>query len=1346
MNRSARLSLFLACIFYVTSFVYTFAQTNISYKVYTAEKGLPHNNCFGMYQDHQGYVWIGTDDGLAKFDGANFKTYTTENGLLSDFPTSITEGPDGKLWIGSWKGGVNIMDGDSFYVANIDEPLYNVGKLIVNKSEMLLTDNRWQPFPYELRDGKWCFKGRKGYHFLKLTKDTVVEFMKVDSLGRYDQSTYIPQTNGRPMLTFLSAYLSKDNRYFYFGRFGGVWEYDQDIYFKKAFANIVGKDTIYHIHQDEEMRYWLGGRGKIYVVEPNGKVNIIQDGLPNKNIVTIKQTVSGDLYLRTGDRDFNDRSLYKYSNGESIDLKKLLGFVTPDQLLLDKDENLWLSTYGEGVYLIPNNLFRSFQKENGVENLHVTQINESKTKDIYIAGQGGVYYFNEKDEHFYLVRQSQGDVSYEGLQLSYGFEKDLLSVIKENKSGSTKIIRLNRTQSDKFPTKKNLAEGWYNAKDNSKWFWLGYNSIQYLPARSKYLDDPKRLYTFKEKIHCNQFFEKDEKQCFATSNGIYCGKFDGETFEIVDHLTTENGLPNNYVSDVVEGEGGVWWLATKGGITQWKDGKFNTFTTAEGLLSNYCKTLLYDHHGLLWIGSNKGLSYFDGEVFHAYTHKTGLVSSDVNKLFLDSKKRLWIATNNGISRLDLENKPKPVLPPSLYFEEVLINNKKVPIESEIAIGVNDNLRIHFKAIDFIHPEGLIYEYRLAGGTWQAASTTYLDFNNLQYKKYQFEVRAKKSTSTWSKPIAIDFQMKPPMWLTWWAKMLYFIDLVCIVYFIFRWRSKQLEKRNLELEQIVAARTQELEHQKEEISAQNHKLEEQTFRLQEMDKIKSNFFSNISHEIRTPLTLIIGPAEKLMQASQDNKTQHYSKTIMSNAQRLLRLINQLLDFSKLESGKMILQPKVGHLNEFIRNVMFSFELLAEQKNIKFKYIEKTKDIQFYFDHDKFEKVFFNLLSNAFKFTPIGGEITLVLDQSHEHVSIEVADTGIGITEEKLPYIFDRFYQVDASRTRAQEGTGIGLSLVKELVELHKGQVSVNSTPSKGTTFFMTFPFTTMPTILTDNAVTRAMSLKAELAIDSESVDETLNANNNQSKKENTILVVEDNPELRQFICAELVSTYHVIEANNGEHGIETAFEHIPDLIISDVMMPKKDGFELTSVLKQDLRTSHIPIILLTAKASFVNKIEGLERGADDYIMKPFNSTELLLRLRNMLKTRLHFQEKFGQQLLDETEEDTLSPIDSALLDKIRNILEIQMHDPAFGVEALSKEIGMSQSNMYRKLKALTNLSSSQFIRSMRLKKAAQLLKDKESRVSEVALAVGFNELSYFDRCFKKEFGVAPSQYQ
>jgi len=527
--------------------------------------------------------------------------------------------------------------------------------------------------------------------------------------------------------------------------------------------------------------------------------------------------------------------------------------------------------------------------------------------------------------------------------------------------------------------------------------------------------------------------------------------------------------------------------------------------------------------------------------------------------------------------------------------------------------------------------------------------------------------------------------------------------------------------------------------------------------QELDDTKSRFFANIAHEFRTPLTLIQGPAEQISQQAQEPAVREWSHLIQRQSGQLQGLINQILDISKLESGLVPVEPAPGELIGFLRGLTASFESLAEQQDIRLTFRAEVEQLPTSFDQQKLAQVVNNLLSNAFKFTSTGGSIQVNISQpTTEAVVIQVTDTGTGIAPEHLPYVFDRFYQADDSLTRKTAGTGIGLALTKELVELLGGDIGVKSQLGQGTTFTVQLPLqqNALPVTQATTENEPATAATAFAAPTAETVPEStphpVYAALTAETAVPVVLLIEDNPEVRQFVRQMLANQYQVLEAPDGKMGVYLALEHVPDLIITDLMMPELDGYEVCRQIKRDEKTSHIPIVMLTAKGGLESKLQGLELGADEYLAKPFHTRELLLRLQNLLLHQKRLQEKYQQQ---QSQPEDLLPLplvapalplaEDAFLQKLQAVIAAHLSEANFSIEELSREIGMSRTQVHRKLKALTNLSASLFIRQVRLQEALALLQQTELTVSEIAYQVGFSSPAYFTRCFTEQFAQTPT---
>ncbi len=601
--------------------------------------------------------------------------------------------------------------------------------------------------------------------------------------------------------------------------------------------------------------------------------------------------------------------------------------------------------------------------------------------------------------------------------------------------------------------------------------------------------------------------------------------------------------------------------------------------------------------------------------------------------------------------------------------------------------------------------------------------------------------------------AVPFNGQPFFYQTPWFIICCILVGGFLIYFLYRLRVRQLMAREKELSQLVKSRTLQLEEQSE--------------KLKEMDRVKSRFFANISHEFRTPLTLIMGPLENMLSRDRERKEEEDIHMALRNAQRLLALINQLLDLSRLGRVGLELQAVPRDIIPFLKGITYSFKSMAELKSLQVIFDSQLQRLTLLYDPVKLEKAMMNLMGNALKFTPVDGRITVSAqrffskstDFPYGFLEITVSDTGIGIDTRQLPYIFDRFYQVEDEfdHHHKPKGSGIGLALVKELIALHHGDITVESKKGHGTRFTLRLPLPEKELIpgepaaeapfvelrkTDDFGIVELPPIDVDLYYDE--IREMAEANGKDER--NVVLVVEDNRDVRKFIRGALEEHYRVVEAADGEAGIQKTLDIIPDLIVSDVMMPRKDGFQLCEALKKDIKTSHIPIILLTAKASEDSMVSGLAIGADDYITKPFNAKILLTRIDNLIRIRRTLQESVQRELILQPTEIAVSSLDKEFMTEMKAVIEKNLADMDFGVDQLAEALYMSRPTLNRKMKAITGESPNQFIQSHRLKRGAQLLKANFGNVTEVAFAVGFSTSNYFTRSFKKKFQQSPQEYQ
>ncbi len=810
------------------------------------------------------------------------------------------------------------------------------------------------------------------------------------------------------------------------------------------------------------------------------------------------------------------------------------------------------------------------------------------------------------------------------------------------------------------------------------------------------------------------------KTVFATMRGLKCfnaakklflpdttfGKIFADSSCEIDFMRKDNN-------------GDVWVITKKEGksipgmILPLPNGRYvwqeNIFSRINDLGNSY---FIYpEENGTVWIGGSEGIArYFPG------------------------------VSKNDFDFSAIIRKVTEITADSVFYNGNIYSNYTKP---EIEYK-NNSLRFEFAAASYDDDADNLFQVKLGGydknwSNW--FSKTDKDYTGLPAGNYIFHVLAKNIYNHLSSEDTFAFEILPPWFQTWWAYLLYVLFIGAIVFSIVKIRVNQLERRTHQLENIVFERTAT--------------IREQTEKLKELDHLKSRFFANISHEFRTPLTLILGILEKYLKKP---GSESYDFNIMKkNARRLLHLINQMLELSKLEAGNVKMQVQKTDLVKFVRRTSSSFISLAEQHKIVFMFNNQPltapseiKEMFAYIDRDKMETVIYNLLSNAFKFTPGGENIFIDLNSDDNYAEIQIRNTGIGIPGEYLPHIFDRFYQVDGSATRIYEGTGIGLALVKEFIELHHGKVKVESTGPE-TIFKIRIPLGSNH-FPPDQIIASPEKLSKDLVESLPPIDEREQVIKERITKENVstesgiILVVEDHFDLRNFICEQLENDYSIVEAEDGEKGLVLAEEIIPDMVISDIMMPNMDGYRLCEKLKSSIKTNHIPVILLTAKASIENKLEGLEIGADDYLVKPFDTDELHARVKNLIRVRKQMREKFQSEMVLKPMEVIVPSSQKIFIETLSKITEENIEDENFSVENLCKEIGMSRTQVHRKIKAITNKSTSEFIRSFRLQKAADLIKQNAGNMAEIAYMVGFNSQSYFTKSFQEIYGCSPMDYK
>ncbi|MDF2776105.1 MAG: hypothetical protein K0S86_5606, partial [Geminicoccaceae bacterium] len=865
-------------------------------------------------------------------------------------------------------------------------------------------------------------------------------------------------------------------------------------------------------------------------------------------------------------------------------------------------------------------------------------------------------------------------------------------------------------------------------------------------------------------------------------------------------INSANGLPSDLVRSLHEDADGWLWVGTEGrGLARldpraWGraggacterrgcDRRIVRIGAKDGLFDDVIHQILDDDAGRLWMSTNRGIFWVtraELEAFAAgkigrvhstgYTERDGMRNREANGgMYPAGAKgkdgRLWFPTQDGVVVVDPDRVRGERPAPPMVVEQVIVNgHARTSRADSVALDVDErDVQIEYTALTFLEPHNVRFRYRLVpyDADWVDAGNRRTAFyTKVPPGRYTFRVESSTADGGWHEPGAtLALHVVPRFWETRlfrWSAVAAFGALLIVG---FRWRVARLHARAAELERVVSERTLTL-------SARERQLAEQNVQLAALDRAKTRFFANVSHELRTPLTLTIGPLQDLRaRVGVDPQVHRWLDLAMRNAQRLLRLVNQILDVAKLEAGEMRLTPRPFDLVVLVRGITSAFMMVAEQRSIALT-LHVPDELPVVLDPDAVEKILTNLVSNAIKFTPVGGSIDVVLTHDGDTITLDVRDTGPGIARDQLAHVFERFYQVDESGSRAQPGTGIGLSLVKELVDLQRGRATVASTGA-GTTFSITLPRGT-----SGNGAASSETIPSGVTPATESIADALDTVRHEPATSEvdgasteddaarddvpTLLVVDDSADLRAYVRDHFAPTFRVIEGGNGSEGVILAQRYLPDVIVSDVMMPGTDGHALLRALRSSPETDFVPVILLTAQAEGEQRLAGLEGGADDYIVKPFEMRELEARVRNIIESRRRLRARLtsGAPLNDAAspptadsapiEADRFSPADRAFMDKVTGIIERHLPDSDFDVTALSREAGVERSRLFRRTRDLFELAPSDLIRSMRIAAGARLLESRLGTVADVAYAVGFNSVAYFRRCFQETYGVTPA---
>lgn len=1332
---------------------------------YGIAEGLSHREVNAIIQDSRGFIWLGTPLGLNRFDGSEFRWWTKEkDGLPDNDIAGLLEDAEGDLWISSEHSKYAEQGLSALSFLNI-----KTGKLRSVAEKF----NGPLPVPLDEIGANWCADARKTVYLGTLKAARMITWRPGAGFRIFPLPGY---RSFKPMTVTAQNTLwgiADDQVWLEIDQAGKILQTQRE--------NVTLSDNRFFLTPDA-LNYEISSDGQPLCFLQIGKsgrkpLDISRFPIP---VDSLNGIVKSLVY------NPHNRNLWVFS-------KNYLAVVHPDEGLLlnlyaqypelQKDRNfgyrgvaidasgaLWLG--GDfGVYKvnIRRSRFRRYLYTPEDKPGHKNNAGEAYAtigcRGIYENG-ADLYIGTERNglQHFPAIQQPGPPKDGAAVLIPHSDKVYALSAGRENDLwiGSRQLYRYdfasgalttieNRDSNDA----KTIIRAIFVDKNSN--VWLGPAGGLQRKDRAKTWVEPFEQYnTFHELAKTPVHYIGEDRQgtiWLCTQAGLYT--LDREKGITARYWSGGQGahfLPCDHLNYLYHDTAGIYWLGTTGGgLIKWDKNRAiaRQFTRAEGLPNNTIYAIYADKHQNLWMSSDYGIIQFDKNsgLSKTWLPEDGATHYEFNRASHFQSKDGWIYFGglNGVTAFqpdDFYEKdnfvyPKLEITGFQQFDGAtnrlidktgdLLSTNRITLQPGDRFFQLDFALLSYEAVDQIR-----YVCKVEGvdNDWTALQGPSIRMSRLPYGNHLLKIKAQAANGLWSEnTLEIAVAVRKPIYLQGWFLFVPALLLFGLAIGFYKWRTWQYKQNQRRLEREVARQTATIRQQSEE--------------LRHLDQIKSRFFTNISHEIRTPLTVIKGMAGEI------EGNEQAKKLIDRNADNLLRLINQLLDLSKLDSGAMKLNRTQADIVQYLQYLTESFYSLAEEKKIRLTFYSETPELVMDYDEEKIQYIVYNLLSNAIKFTPSGSGGKVIfharqLPANGRHtLQLKVQDTGTGIPPEKLPHIFDRFFQADHSTTRKSDGTGIGLTLTKELVELMGGHISVQSEPGKGTAFTVLLP------------VTREAPLATQLNTSTnqpvnQSTGQPINQLTNQSIDESTnqekpvLLLIEDNRDVVTYIESLLKNDYQVETAFDGRAGIEKAFEIVPDIIISDVMMPEKDGYEVCETLKNDARTSHIPIVLLTAKAAEADKVAGLKSGADAYLMKPFHKTELFVRLEQLILLRRMLQERYAGTGFNKTETTPVEPIlDDLFIRKIRQTITENIDDTELGIAHLCSAVNLGHTQLFRKMKALTGENPTIYIRKMRLLRAKELLRTTDQSVSEIAYSVGFSDPNYFSRVFSEEFGTAPS---
>lgn len=1348
------------------------AQTG---KFYSTDKELSNSLINAVYQDRKGFIWIATENGLNKFDGTRFSIYrhnaTDSTSLKNNYVRTLFEDSRGNFWIGCING-----------LQRYDRATDSFHELFISRK-----DGRKNPHITSI------IERRNGDLWIATSGQGAISLRKDSNPASFHIETELTDRIGSNYLNVIfedsrqNLWIATEEK--------GLYRYSpesKELKSYKAPYHIAG-DDVSAICEDAHGQIFVGTLTKgLFRLSSRQEGNfepILYQNRMNLNIRTLIIDTRGKLIIGTdgeGVKEYQpqqDIIVDSEINAGPFDFSK----SKVHSLIEDKDHNLWLGIFQKGLILVPgiSNKFDYY----GYKSIHNNTIGSSCVMAIHTDEQAtiwigtdndGLYAINDQGKQLrHYTHQAGNPQSVPGTILCLYEDSNQELWLGSYFDGLARINKQTGTCQDVT----SLLQGNLNAgkpkvsciiEDKNKNLWVGtYGSGLYK------INLPTQHVTYYESTRN----ENDDWSINRLPNDwisylledkegmIWIGTYKGlavlnpQTDNFINYKKQNNLLPGYVVYSLLESSNGEIWAGTSEGLVCLNKDRLTPvlFTTADGLPSDIICGLAEDEKKNIWISTHQGISKLNPpeKKFINYYAGDGLQGNEFTRtaVFKDKRGKIFFGGTNGVTAFypqDITEIKKemnvlitgfhvanrPVKKGDKSGNNVITDTAVMDTE-QFTLAYNENtFSIDFSVLEFSNPDRISYQYKIKelGDEWISTQpgTNRVTYSSLKPGKYTFSVQA-RDHNNFSNIRTVTIAITPPWYQTWWAKVIWGCLGALLIYALTMYILSRIRHR-------------------QEVMRQKH--------MEQINEAKLQFFINISHEIRTPMTLIISPLEKLL--AEHSEKQPVYLMIYRNAQRILRLINQLMDIRKLDKGQMHLKFRETDIVGFINDLMQTFNYQAQKKNITFtfeKELEGADSLKVWIDLNNFDKVLMNVLSNAFKYTHEGGNIEVLLKTGHndayrgalkDYFEIDITDNGIGIDKNKIEQIFERFYQIDNDMTQSNFGTGIGLHLSRSLVELHHGIIKAeNREDGQGTRFIIRLPLGSnhlKAEELENPEETGSEPTISQLPKDSIYETEEENKTNEyrkpKAKTRYRVLIVEDDEEIRRYIRSELDSDFRIYECTNGREGLETILKEKPDLIISDVMMPEMDGITLCRKIKQNININHIPIILLTAKSKAEDQIEGLEIGADAYIVKPFNTELLRTTISNLIANRERLRGKLvgEQQVEEKITKIEMKSNDEILMSKVMRTINDHLADPALNVEMLAANVGMSRVHMHRKLKELTNQSARDFIRSIRLKQAANLLREKNLSVSEVAYATGFSNLSHFSNTFRDFYGISPSEYK